>query len=202
METAEEFARRVYGDDFVSFDPITRRARTKSSGTAYILDPTRGMKPRHKLMADLAAAGLSANDISKLVKKNPHIGHGGHYNRLLRNPLIAARTEAQIKDVVEQAKETLKGTVTKAAENVKAAVDSGDLAMSKYVLDNHVVEKRASNVNVSVSFGDWLSDVTDSKTIDVTAVEALPEPDIANHPDEVEPTGIEGVRLDGGNFDA
>jgi hypothetical protein len=134
---------------------------------AYVLDPTRALSVKHELVADLAATGLKPAEIGRLIKTNASKSDGGYYATLLRDPRIRSRARSNVSDVVDLAKEKLKGVVTKATQNICDAVEAGDVKESHFVLAVQGVSDKAPPIqaNVNLDFGSWMGQLaTANKT--------------------------------------
>lgn len=166
----------LLAEEVEDLDEHTRFGYRPGVGRSYILSPRKvDLSARHKLIADMAAIGMKPSDIARHMKTNPEKSCGGHYNRLLRDPRMEARVNAQLEQQVKEAKEILQGTVIKAAQNFADAVEEGDLKASKTVLETtQVINPRVPTniMNIQQNFGDWLSSAEDDKKqVDVNAEE-------------------------------
>lgn len=194
----EEHARELFGEALDGLDASGRFAKVRGKGWVYLMRPDRELTFRHELMTELASTGMHITGIKRLLTKRQHTADGGYYNKLLKNPRLQAKVQEKMADATAEARGILKRSVVTAANNVKEAVDNKDLGMSKYVLDNYVVEKKPSGVQqVNFNFGKWLSGAVDTKTIDVESIEYHEEEpvDIADDVDSVEPQALAGERL-------
>jgi hypothetical protein len=195
-EAKRAMLEELYGNDGseVSFDGKTGLAKIDGE-LAYITDPQKKLSMRHELIADLAATGMTPADIGRQLGKGNSPAANAHYSRLLRDPRIRERARAETRDVLTEAKEKLKSSVVKAATNIHAAVMSGDVKMSQYVLATQGLgEKRetTTNINANLDFGSWLSQATDTKNL-----HAIPAEDVKTITHDVTelPDAEEGERL-------
>lgn len=167
-----------------SFDPKTSLAIVDGE-QCYIVDPTKPLSMKHKMLADMSACGISTREITRQMSKHGN-AHSAHNGNLLKDPRVRERTIHTQQEMVAGAKETIKSCVGQAAENIKDSVNSGDLKTSKFVLGIHgIAEQKQVQVDHSFSFGEWLSTNNSEAQgvkemqhaiIDVTAdVEQLPD---------------------------
>jgi len=169
-----EMLQELYAEDLEQFNSKTGLAKINGQ-YAYILDPKRELTMRHELVAALASAGMKPADIARQLKTNPEKTDSGHYSRLLRDPRIRALARGKAADVLEVAQAKLRNAVVQSAENIASAVKAGDLKMSQYVLGTQGVTDKpvaASNGNVTINFGDWLSSYENTKDIHTIPAEA------------------------------
>lgn len=172
--------------------------------TAYILK--REMKPRHKFIAGLAGAGLTASQIGRLVKRDQTKPETGYHSLLLRDPRMRKEIDKNREAILSEAKEILTSSIVSAAQNFHdAVVHDKDMNASSKVLQfagvfTNGAAQPAGTTNVNISFGKWLSDAQPDNALLINEDGKTSLPDkqlIARHVDEIPEAEapIQGMRL-------
>lgn len=136
-------------------------------------------------MADMFSIGMSTADVVEHMKlRGPRTlaASGGFYHQVKRDPQVAARIETNLEEMASEAKEILKGAITKAAHNIAARVEDGDYKASKDVLEFAKVlgENKTAGLHqhLHMDFGSWLTQGVEKRiehTIPSNTVEATYE---------------------------
>ena len=83
----------------------------------------------------------------------------------VKDEKMVERKESNVDELVSEARDIIKGVAKKAAENYRDAVNQGDLKASGKVLEFSGVFKKQCDVNVNLSFGEWLKSTQEERTI-------------------------------------
>jgi hypothetical protein len=128
------------------------------------------LKARNKIIASLISMGLSQTEAHRLV--SPKSKYQGDFCMSVKDEKMVERIESNVDELVSEARDIIKGVAKKAAENYRDAVNQGDLKASGKVLEFSGVFKKQSDVNVNLSFGEWLKSTQEERTIDITPQKA------------------------------
>lgn len=197
MSAAKRILAEIQFGEGVEFATSNHYFRPKGGSQGAMFDPTKPLKLKQILMADLAAMGANGTELHRMFGKpsfskaalsaGKYYNGGGYALKVLRDPRVKGRVEETKIDILAQAKELMKEASLTAAANVVAKVNAGDYRASCYLLES-VMPKAPqqgiiNNIN-AVDFGSFLQAAAQSKT-------SMHE--ISNTPIDVTP--IEGERI-------
>lgn len=193
MSAAKRILAEIQFGEGVEFATHNHYFRPKGGKQGAMFDPTKPLKLKQVLMADLSAMGASCKDLHQMFGKpsfsktalaqgNKSTGNG-YALKVLRDPRVKGREIETKIDILAQAKELMKSASLKAAENIVEKVAAGDYRASCYLLES--VMPKAPTVGTinnigPVDFGAFLAAAAQSKTsmheitnvpIDVTPIE-------------------------------
>jgi len=197
MSAAKRILAEIQFGEGVDFATSNHYFRPKGGKQGAMFDPTKPLKLKQILMADLHAMGANGTELHKMFGKpsfskaalqaGKHYNGGGYALKVLRDPRMKGRELETKIDILAQAKELMKSASLKAAENIVEKVAEGDYRASCYLLES--VMPKAPTVGTinnigPVDFGSFLAMAAQSKT-------SMHE--ISNQPIDVTP--IEGERI-------
>jgi len=131
----------------------------------------KAMTPRMKVLSGLLSFGMSQKEILSIQKIKATAHNTTHTCMAAKDEQIVARVEANIDEMVEQAKTIIQKSSVKAAENFQEAVQAGDLKASGKVLEFCGAFRKQSDVNINMTFGSWLKTTQEDRAlneIDIT----------------------------------
>jgi len=126
----------------------------------------KAMTPRMKVLSGLLSFGMSQKEILAIQKIKATAHNTTHTCMAAKDEQIVARVEDNIDKMVEQAKTIIQESSVKAAKNFQTAVNDGDLKASGKVLEFCGAFHKQSDVNINMTFGNWLKTTQGDRALD------------------------------------